>query len=343
MKTIPDNSFDAVVTDPPAGIGFMGKSWDTFKDGPPPSPFVRLAGGKDRGTGPKGRQGFIDFLTPRLAEARRLAKPGAYLLCWALPRTSHWTGLAIEDAGWVIRDRVSHLFGSGFPKSKSVLKPACEDWWLAWKPAAKVTPLNVKDCRIPSEGGRLRDGEPSQERRYTGNGGTNFAAMPGPRGGDPSGRWPANVTHDGSDEVMEAFAAFGLAGGGFGVRGSDAGNIMYGSGKGLNRPFTGQTVGFGDTGTAARFFYCAKSPKSDRGQGNTHPTVKNTELMRWLCRLITPKQGDILDLFMGSGSTGLSALMEGFGFFGIESDPESFGMAERRFAEFRAKTPLFKF
>ena len=90
--------------------------------------------------------------------------------------------------------------------------------------------------------------------------------------------------------------------------------------------------GYGDTGGASRFFYCAKASRKDRGEGNSHPTVKNTELMRWLCRLVTPPGGTVLDPFAGSGSTGLAALAEGLGFVGIERDPAYFRIAQDRLA-----------
>jgi DNA modification methylase len=83
-------------------------------------------------------------------------------------------------------------------------------------------------------------------------------------------------------------------------------------------------------GDAARFFYCSKASKSDRGDGNTHPTVKPTDLMRYLCRLVTPPGGVVLDPFMGSGSTGKAAMLEGFQFIGIERDPAYFEVARER-------------
>jgi hypothetical protein len=101
MKTMPDNSIDAFVEDPPSGIAFMNMHWD-----------------KDKG----GRDRWIEWLTEIMQEQLRIAKPGAHMFCWALPRTSHWTTTAIEDAGWEIRDVVTHLFGSGFPKSMDVGK-----------------------------------------------------------------------------------------------------------------------------------------------------------------------------------------------------------------------------
>src|SRR6478752_3213828 len=130
LPTLESASVDAVVTDPPAGIAFMGKEWDTFSAEAPE--WTRRTDGADtvgfaNGIGQgrhvrdnrKYREPFIAFLSASLAECLRVAKPGARLLCWAIPRTSHWTGTAIEDAGWVIEDRISHLFGQGFPKAQS--------------------------------------------------------------------------------------------------------------------------------------------------------------------------------------------------------------------------------
>jgi site-specific DNA-methyltransferase (adenine-specific) len=176
---------------------------------------------------------------------------------------------------------------------------------------------------------------------------------------DPTkGRWPANLIHDGSDEVMEAFAAFGeKKTGGPGVtKRNDNSPVYSGPASSADR----ETVGYADTGTAARFFYCAKASKADRDAGlegmpkqyaardngfsdklsdtkepraNTHPTVKPTALMRYLCRLITPPGGTILDPFMGSGSTGRGALLEGFSFVGIEMSPDYIAIAEKRIAD----------
>ena len=168
----------------------------------------------------------------------------------------------------------------------------------------------------------------------------------------PSGRWPANLIHDGSDEVVGLFPQ------------SKAGTETQPRGKGgIWSPSTGVPAGpqYGDTVSAARFFYCAKASKVDREEGceaiehkrggclnmrtdshskangmdtgpraNSHPTVKPTALMRYLCRLVTPSGGTVLDPFMGSGSTGKAALLEGFDFIGIEKDAEYFKIAEAR-------------
>jgi len=114
LRGLPDNSIDAIVTDPPAGISFMGRAWDS-----------------DKG----GRDAWIAWLAEVMAEALRVVKPGGHALVWALPRTSHWTATALEDAGWEVRDRVAHITGQGFPKSldisKQLDKAARRDYVLA--------------------------------------------------------------------------------------------------------------------------------------------------------------------------------------------------------------------
>lgn len=307
---------DAVVTDPPAGIAFMGKGWDKFK----------------------GRSRFIDFLTERLSECLRSAKPGAVLLCWSLPRTSHWTGTAVEDAGWQIEDRISHLFGQGFPKHKSKLKPACEDWWLARKPGPKW--LGVEACRIEA-GSR-----PLLERRPNGVPGNSLrgsldAYLNGSVvvGTTTAGRWPANVTLDEeAGALLDEQAGDRKAGVAVG-RNASAGSV-YGNGKGLLSQAKGvDRIGYGGDGGPSRFFYCSKASRKNRGDGNTHPTVKSTALMRWLCRLACPPEGIILDPFTGSGSTGVACIAQGFEFLGIEANPKYHTIAERRLAEAHVKYP----
>lgn len=230
LPYLANNGTDAIVTDPPAGIGFMGKEWDDFRrarngadasrddvfgrtssKGPeygrrgkrnpkgqtdrdayravdPSRPGYAFQGGSDL---PKdARSLFIHFLSTVMVECLRVLKPGGYALIWAIPRTSHWTATAIEDAGFEIRDRISHIFGSGFPKSKACLKPACEDWWLCRKPARKMTPLNIDDCRIPTN--ELGTKVDRRGRDDT----TNWRFAGDHNGGgatSPLGRWPANV------------------------------------------------------------------------------------------------------------------------------------------------------
>ena len=195
------------------------------------------------------------------------------------------------------------------------------------------------------------------------------------RGYTPSGRWPANVIHDGSDEVLGLMPQSGN--GHFpGERTARTDlQAIYGGGKGLPRGTGTPEHYMNDAGSAARFFYCAKASKADRDEGiddapavsgaersgrqpgspglvspdgsganpyagstgdaarrNGHPTVKPIALMRWLVRLVTPPGGTVLDPFMGSGSTGKAAALEGFGFIGIDTNPEYVEIARRRIA-----------
>jgi hypothetical protein len=138
------------------------------------------------------------------------------------------------------------------------------------------------------------------------------------------GRWPANLCHDGSDEVVAGFPDLGATAGSY-TRGARAeGEWLHAKEAGTHQ------AGFGDSGSAARFFYTAKASSAERGEGNNHPTVKPVELMRWLVRLVTPKGGTVLDPFMGSGSTGLACQAEQFSFIGCEMSPEYAAIAERR-------------
>lgn len=181
LRSMPDACVDAIVTDPPAGIGFMGKEFDSNRGG-------------------RGR--WIAWLSERLAECYRVTKPGGRMLCWSIPRTTHWTGCAIEDAGWEIENTIAHLFGSGFPKAKTQLKPAREDWWLARKPAKNVLPLNIDECRVATNdnlnGGAYaahggRDILPGDEREGASLGMLAPGRTTGREFVQPSGRWPANL------------------------------------------------------------------------------------------------------------------------------------------------------
>ncbi len=144
-----------------------------------------------------------------------------------------------------------------------------------------------------------------------------------------TGRWPANIVHDGSEEAV---AGFPEAGGGFGVRGRGGDKYAHGKGFANTLAETGQVVGFGDSGSAARFFYCCKPSAAERQALNDHATVKPVALMRWLVRLITPPNGLVLDPFLGSGTTGIACEIEGFPWIGIEKDPSTAAMARERIA-----------
>jgi site-specific DNA-methyltransferase (adenine-specific) len=180
-------------------------------------------------------------------------------------------------------------------------------------------------------GARGREGEASAQRRYPANGGTNFAATPGPRGGDPAGRWPANVAHDGSDEVMQAFVAFGQRGACAPASGPTLrnGNTSVARGRFNGLPADRDPAFYGDSGSPARFYYAAKANKADRA-GSRHPTIKPQALLRWLVALVTPPGGTVLDCFAGSGSTGQAALAIGRRPILIEREAEYFRDIKRR-------------
>ena len=317
MREMSGASVDAVVTDPPYGLSFMGKDWDH---------------------GVPGRAFWLESL--------RVAKPGAHLVAFGGTRTFHRLACAIEDAGWEIRDCLSWLYGSGFPKSKNIgagwgtaLKPAWEPIILARKPlvgtvAANVLEhgtgaLNVDGCRISAidfeprdrlGAAKLMEDRPWQLRQRE-------EGRPQMIEGNALGRWPANLVLDEEAAAMldEQSGEMGLSRGG--SRGDSRG-LKFGMGS-VDEP-----QGFGDSGGASRFFYTPKASSGERHYAgkNSHPTVKPVELMRWLVRLVTPPGGLVLDPFMGSGSTGVAALAEGFRFVGIELDAGMVKLARRRIA-----------
>lgn len=332
LKQLPDNSVDSIVTDPPYGLKFMGKKWD------------------------------YDVPTEQIwAECLRVLKPGGHLLAFASARTQHRMAVRIEDAGFEIRDMIAWVYGSGFPKSYNLkgdwegwgtaLKPALEPVTVARKPfkgtvAANVLAnstgaINIDGCRVEVT---PEDAEITINRKGYKDG-INHVSKPREDGETwqgwgmkskkqstlahvHTGRWPANLIHDGSDEVLAGFQHTKSVGGNGNRRahGPAHGDNTYGNYKAKNT-INGIAP---DQGSAARFFYCAKASKKDRGLDNKHPTVKPTELMRYLCRLVTPPGGTVLDPFMGSGSTGKAAILEGFDFIGIEREAEYFEIAKQR-------------
>jgi site-specific DNA-methyltransferase (adenine-specific) len=406
MKAMPDNSVDSIVTDPPYELGFMGKSWD--------------ASG-------------IAFNVEVWREALRVIKPGGHLIAFSGSRTYHRMAVAIEDAGFQIRDQIMWVYGSGFPKSHNIskgidkaagaerevvgqkirgdvqeaklkgstysvadanknnnaifgygveditvastleakqwdgwgtaLKPAHEPMVLARKPLEGTVANNVLTYGV---GGLNIDGTRVGTTVETWPASRSYAPgqlQPGGKGetqatGDvPAGRFPANFIHDGSDEVVALFPDTGKSTGGrIGKKSmGDVTNVPAGE-------YEAGDPGYGDSGSAARFFYCAKASKRDRNEGldgfeakrdhdgrkdggvggdnprnrtnnaklNHHPTVKPTSLMQYLVRLVTPPNGIVLDPFMGSGSTGKACAYEGFEFIGIDQSAEYVAIAQAR-------------
>jgi len=382
LKELEDNSIDAIVTDPPYGLSFMGKKWD--------------------------------YDVPKKEiwqECLRVLKPGGYLLSFAGTRTQHRMAVNIEDAGFEIRDMIAWVYGSGFPKSLNIgkavdklqgnereelgdIKPAgfktaasgytdtkawsgkvskgtsqWEGWGTALKPALEPITvarkplekgLNVaSNCLKWGVGGINIDGsrvgsEDDLTKRYNSSfqeGNSQFVSETATKSGNRMeikapegaslGRFPANLIHDGSDEVVGLFPQTGKSTGG---QSYSKTSKIYGE---YSNDRTVKGCGFGDTGSSARFFYCAKASKRERNIGcegleesivndgretdidnafqrgitlrkNTHPTVKPIALMEYLVKLVSREGQVILDPFMGSGTTGMACKKLNRDFVGIE-------------------------
>jgi site-specific DNA-methyltransferase (adenine-specific) len=400
LKTLEDNSIDSIVTDPPYELGFMGKKWD--------------ASG-------------IAYDVELWKECLRVLKHGGHLLAFSGSRTYHRMTVAIEDAGFDIRDQIMWIYGSGFPKSHDVskaidkmagaerevvgtynahrdgsirkqtkyagianegkngladkkcggltditapateaakewngwgtaLKPAHEPICVARKPLIGTVAENVLTHgtgAINVDGCRVGNDIITQRLATVENGKAHGAKADGLKQKATGqitqtvGRWPANIIHDGSAEVLAGFPQTGPS--------SSKPTVNFVSGSVLRK----RSGGYDEpAGSAARFFYCAKASKKDRDEGldgfeererptmgsgiggqpnqqiqnnrNHHPTVKPTSLMQYLCRLITPPNGLILDPFLGSGSTGKAAMYEGFRFMGFDLNQEYIDISKAR-------------
>lgn len=228
----------------------------------------------------------------------RVMKPGSYLLSFASPRTQHRMATNIEDAGFEIKDVIGWMYAQGMPKSGG-LKPAWEPITIARKPGGRV-PFNIDDCRV--------DG----------------------------GRYPANLIVDGSDAITALFPNNNPGCKPHRVKASDE-CVANANAKGWGFKGTDKVVGYddGDNLSAARFYFCAKATKEDRGDYNEHLTVKPLALMRYLVRLVTPEGGKVVDPYMGSGSTGKACVYEGYTFVGSDTDASNVAIARRRINEAR--------
>lgn len=268
---------------------------------------------------------FQEWCEAWARECLRVLKPGGFMLAFSGTKTQHRMVCAIKDAGFEIRDQIGWIYGQGFPKNDSSLKPAWEPVCVARKPligtvatneaAYGTGRLNIDDCRI---GGNIdemrnRSGASTPNTVYQGGIGIDRTWQP-----NELGRYPANIIHDGSDEVVAAFpdAPGQMAP----IKGTEPsvpakGDVVYGFRERV--PFEGRS----DSGTAARFFYAAKADANDR-LGSKHPTVKPVDLMQYLVRLVTPRGGTVLDPFGGTGTTGEAAWREGRNAILIEREPE---------------------
>ena len=281
---------------------------------------------------------------------RRIIAEGAPVKRMIPGADQHATGSWIKDNGRVFvptttepaTDAARQWDGWG-----TALKPSFEPITLARKPLVGTVAqsvqahgtggLNIDGCRV--DGG---DVNPSIARRESaansGKCGSDMhsalnkrmgiapfnkdvAGYVAARAGEVAGRWPANLIHDGSDEVVALFPQ--TASGALNQASVSAPNRIYGLRDGYRDPKQYAA----DAGSAARFFYCAKAAAAERGEGNDHPTVKPLALMRWLLTLVVPPGGLVLDPFLGSGSTGVAAIEMGMRFIGIERDRKSFDIA----------------
>ena len=345
LETLPDNSVDSIVTDPPYGLSFMGNKWDY--DVP-----------------------SIDVWKQCL----RVLKPGGHLLSFSSARTYHRMTVNVEDAGFEIRDQIMWVYGSGFPKNHNLgegkgtaLKPAHEPIVLARKPISEKTikdnvlkwgtgGLNIDKSRVPLNGELRTTPIHSDDEK---DDKTLFGLHPTiqrHRETTDVGRYPSNFIHDGDQQVLDLFP--------------QATTTKSKQPKGTDGIWSGESntpcgPTYGDNGSAARFFYCAKANKKERNAGcddlpekqkvfngqsgesskdmkgvekkfttapakNNHPTVKPIKLMTYLVTLVTPAGGTTLDPFMGSGSTGIAAVESGYNFIGIEMNADYHSIATKR-------------
>ena len=365
---------DSIVTDPPYGWRFMGKAWDGDDIQKTMASRMRketsrIEGWKTHdgaafaaGTydfSPTANQSFQLWTQEWSSKALEALKPGAHMMVFCGPRTYHRMAAGVEDAGFEIRDQLQWIFGSGFPKSHNLhgswkgwgtaLKPANEPIVLARKYLAEKTvcenvqthgcgAINIDASRI------LSTGESTARAINAGIRGGNFGSgktEAGPVGGRSDGaRWPANVLFDESAaEMLDEQTGDLKSGGTKSTYVAKPSQSVAMSGPNYQRSMKDSES---SEGGASRFFYVAKASKDDRGEGNDHPTVKPIKIMEYLCRLITPPRGLILDPFMGSGTTGVAAVKNGFRFVGIEREQKYFDIACRRLEEAQRQGSLFE-
>ncbi len=293
LKELEANSVDSIVTDPPYGISFMGKKWDYDV------PAVNI-----------------------WEECLRVLKPGGHLLAFAGTRTQHRMAVNIEDAGFEVRDLMAWTFGTGFPKSHNIGKAVDK---LQGNEREVTGSMRTKDFANDGVFSMMNDGTSKAKDVQTTRG---FSEWEGWGTALKPALEPITVARKPISEATIAANVLKHGTGGINIdacRVGDEGkfpaNLLHDGSEAVDAVFPNGN---------SRLFYCAKASKKDREDGNNHPTVKPTDLMRYLVRLATPKGGTVLDPFMGSGSTGKAAALEGFNFVGVELDPEYFNLASER-------------
>ncbi len=338
MRQMPADSVDAIVTDPPYGLGFMGKKWDAL---PPGLPWAE--------------------------ECLRVLKPGGHIVAFGGQRTIHRLTCALEDAGFAIRDLVGWQFWSGFPKSLNVSKAIDAAAGAEREDTGIVTSITGARLSPGVEKFGGGDGIPAN---------VNTATAPATDDAKRWNGWgtalkpciePATLARK---PLSEGTVAANVLRWGTGALNIDGCRYAYGdeawpgpqseewaSHRGVDGG--GGTGGFSGGGYVApesrsdgrwpaNVYACPKASRSEREAGvghlaadgerfTSHPTVKPVALMRWLCRLVTPPGGTVLDTFTGSGSTGIAALAEGFAFVGVEREAEYIEIARARI---RGDAPL---
>lgn len=358
LRDLPDNSVDAVITDPPygltdipvkklteavsrwtagerewvpAGRGFMGNAWDKFV--PPPALWD---------------------------EAFRVLKPGGYLVSFAGARTVDLMGLSIRLAGFKVKDILAWIRSDAFAKTPHSLKPGHEPVVMAQKPLAGTVEqniarwstggLNIEDSRTPYLS--AADEAETKKKNAHGKFGTRHGgnAVFGNFGDDlredynPPGRWPSNtlLSHDAAEALDAAHpssksriggARAGAAGEGWGITRSGTEHDDVG---GPSRFFPRVNEALDDIDEAfeeMRFAYAGRAPAKERPvaeDGTKHPTVKPLSVMRWLVRLVAPAGGTVVDMFSGSGTTLEACLLEGRDAVGFESHAPFIPLIEQR-------------
>ena len=399
LREMDDCSVDSVVTDPPYGLSFMGKKWDydvpseeiwreCLRVLKPGGHLLAFAGTRtqhrmavrieDAGFEIRDMIAWVyGSGFPKSLDVSKAIDKAAGVAFDSKPASG--VGFMNTDGGGGYNVTKNQLVCKGDSTDAArqwqgwgtALKPALEPITVARKPLGEKTvaanvlkhgagAMNVDGCRVGTDGGTRKAGLPSYKAGTSLAGSVDGSLNGG--GCEPidAGRWPANLIHDGSDEVVGLFPETKSGGGD--KHGRKPSTFCVSTDW---KAFKGTSNG-GDSGSAARFFYCPKASKKDRDEGldgferstlnmsggrtqntskgdgtaereikpraNVHPTVKPTELMRYLCRLVTPPEGIVLDPFMGSGSTGKAAVLEGFQFIGIERDEEYMKIAESRIA-----------